>query len=102
MHGQALAPDLGEPPRPPYMLAPMDHLLIRTPQAKKLDKRIFQIQGDGFVTLPSIGRVQAAGMILRSFEEYIAGRLRKRRSADPEVHISVITFKQHRSRLKSN
>jgi protein involved in polysaccharide export with SLBB domain len=101
-HGQAVTPDWAEAPHPQYMLAPKDHILIRTPQAKKLDGRIFQIQADGFVTLPAFGRVQAAGLRLVSFENYIAGRLRKHRSADPAVHIVVINFKEHRSRLKSN
>ena len=101
-HGQAVTPDWVEAPPPQYMLAPKDHILIRTPQAKKLDGRIFQIQADGFVTLPSIGRVQAAGAMLDSFQDYIAGRLRKRWSRDPKVHILVVNFKEHRSRLKSN
>lgn len=101
-HGQAVTPDWAEAPRPEYMLAPRDHILIRTPQAKKLDGRIFQIQADGFVTLPSFGRIQAAGVMLGSFESYIAGRLRKSRSADPKVQILVVDFKEHRSRLKTN
>ncbi len=101
-YGQAFTPDWAEAPHPQYMLAPKDHILIRTPQAKKLDGRIFKIQADGFVTLPVIGRVQAAGVILDSFQDYIAGRLRKWKSREPEVHIVVVSFKEQRSRLKSN
>ena len=101
-HGQAFTPDWAEAPHPEYKLAPKDHILIRTPQAKKLDGRIFQIEADGFVTLPSFGRVQAAGLMLGSFENYIAGRLRKSRTADPKVQVLVVSFKEHRSRLKSN
>ena len=100
--GQGFTPDSLGPPRSQYTLAPKDHILIRTPQAKKLDGRIFQIQADGFVTLPSIGRIQAAGVMLDSFQDYIAGRLRKRWSRDPKVHILVVNFREHRSRLKSN
>ena len=100
--GQGFAPGLVEPARLQYMLAPKDHILIRTPQAKKLDGRIFQIQADGFVTLPSIGRIQAAGVMLDSFQDYIAGRLRKRWTRDPKVQIVVVNFKEHRLRLKSN
>ena len=100
--GQGFTSDSVEPPRSQYTLAPKDHILIRTPQAKKLDGRIFQIQADGFVTLPSIGRIQAAGLMLDSFQDYLAGRLRKRWSREPKVQIVVVNFKEHRSRLKSN
>ena len=92
-NGQAVTPDSVEPVRPQYMLAPRDQILIRAPQAKKLDGRIFQIQADGFVTLPSIGRVRAGGMIQDSFGEYIAGRLPKSRSGNPEVHVLLVNFK---------
>jgi len=100
--GQTPVPDWAEAPRPEYKLAPKDHILIRTPQARKLDGRIFKVESDGFVTLPSIGRIQAAGLMLASFQDYIAGRLRKWSSRDPEVHILLVNFKEHRNGLTAN
>ncbi|MBV9768564.1 MAG: polysaccharide biosynthesis/export family protein [Bryobacterales bacterium] len=50
--------------RPTYTLAPKDHILIRAPQSEKLNGQIFQVDPRGFVTLPSVGRIRAAGMTL--------------------------------------
>ncbi len=85
--GQAIRPDSAEPPRPQYMLAPKDHILIRTSQAKKLDGRIFEIQADGFVS-----RVRAAGITNKSLEQYLAGRLKKTLSGNASVIVNVVNF----------
>jgi len=90
--GQAIRPDSAELPHPQYMLAPEDHILIRTSQAKKLDGRIFQIQPDGFVTLPTLGRVRAAGLTNKSLEQYLAGRLKKTLSGNANVIVNVVNF----------
>jgi len=100
--GLSLTPNWAENPRPEYTLAPKDHILIRTPQAKKLDGRIFKVQADGFVTLPLIGRVQAAGVVLASFQDYIAGRLRSWKARNPEVHILLVNFNERRSKIAAN
>jgi protein involved in polysaccharide export with SLBB domain len=71
----------------------MDRILIRTPHVEKINGRTFQIQPDGFVTLPSVGRVRAAGLEVSSLEKTLAGRLRlkPKTSGDPDVVILVTT-----------
>src|SRR6266700_2752975 len=59
--GQDAAPN-SIPNGMPYVLAPMERILIRAPHAAKIDGRTFQIQPDGFLNLPSVGRIQAAGV----------------------------------------
>src|SRR5580704_8793105 len=61
--------------RPDYLLAPNDHILIRAPGVGAINGRIFQIQRDGFVTLPSLGRARAAGLTIPSLEKQLAGQL---------------------------
>jgi protein involved in polysaccharide export with SLBB domain len=70
--------------------SPGDRILIRTPQIEKIDGRTFQIQADGFVTLPSIGRVQAAGLEISSLEKLLVHRLKHNKSGEPKVTISVV------------
>jgi protein involved in polysaccharide export with SLBB domain len=75
-----------------YVLAPMERILIRAPHAAKIDGRTFQIQPDGFVTLPSVGRIQAAGVETSVLEKTVAARLKRKpkKSGQPEVVISVV------------
>ena len=76
-----------------YTLAPKDNILIRVPQAKKIDGRLFQVQADGFVTLPAVGRIRAGGVTVRSLEKQLAGRLKQSASGEPKVAISVVSFR---------
>ena len=69
-----------------YYLAPNDKITIRAPQAPKLDGKTFQVQADGFVRLPSIGRIPAAGLTVEALEKQVAKRLK----AGPRVSISVM------------
>jgi len=75
----------------PYTLAAMDRILIRAPHAPKLNDRSFQIQPDGIVILPSIGRIQAAGLTTSELEKTLAARLKlkTKTSGEPAVVISV-------------
>lgn len=68
-----------------YMLQRNDHILIRQAQIESLDGHIFQIQSDGFVVLPSVGRVRAAGSTLTSFTKQLARRLNQ-----PQLVINVV------------
>jgi polysaccharide export outer membrane protein len=69
-----------------YYLAPNDKITIRAPQAPKLDGKTFQIQGDGFVRLPSIGNILASGLTVEALEKQVAKRLK----GGPKVSISVM------------
>jgi protein involved in polysaccharide export with SLBB domain len=74
-----------------YLLKPMENILIRAPQSPQIDGRIFQIQSDGFITLPSIGRIHAGGQILRVFQKSLANRLSP--SSRSAVTVSVVSFR---------
>ncbi len=89
--GQHAAPE-PIPDKIPYVLAPMDRILIRAPHAAKIDGRTFQIQADGFVRLPSLGRIQAAGAETSALEKTLARRLKLKpdKSGEPRVIITVV------------
>jgi protein involved in polysaccharide export with SLBB domain len=79
--------------RPLYVIAPKDQILVRAPGSKKLnglDGRIFQVDSDGFVNLPSIGRVRAGGRTLDAFEKELSFRLKKNSSDQPQVSVSEV------------
>ena len=79
-----------KPDRLPYYLAPNDKITIRAPQAERLNGRTFRIQSDGFVDLPTVGRLHAGGLSVEALEQLVAKRLRKRSSEEPKVVILVM------------
>jgi protein involved in polysaccharide export with SLBB domain len=76
--------------RPAYVLAPKDHILIRASQSEKLNGKIFQIQLNGLLNLPTVGHVRAAGLTVETLEKELAGRLRPNSSGEHVVLISVV------------
>ncbi len=70
-----------------YMLKPTENILIRAPKTPKVDGHIFQIQADGFVTLPEVGRIHAGGVKLQAFQQNLANRL-----GQGSVAVSVVAF----------
>jgi protein involved in polysaccharide export with SLBB domain len=73
-----------------YYLAPNDKITIRAPQVEKLNGKTFQIRPDGFVSLPSVGRLQAGGLTAQALEKKIAKRLRQNTSGEPNVTVFVV------------
>src|SRR5262249_13114734 len=79
-HGQAAPPPQGpgqvrpEPPgqafavRPDYVLGPNDQMLIRAPLAEDINERPFRVDSDGFINLPTYGRIQATGKTVQTLE----------------------------------
>jgi len=73
-----------------YYLAPNDKITIRAPEVPKIDGKTFEIQTDGFVKLPSLGRILAGGLTTDALEKQVAKRLKPGSSREPKVSISVM------------
>jgi polysaccharide export outer membrane protein len=78
--------------RPDYILGPNDQILIRAPQADEINERPFRVDADGFITLPIVGKVRAAGMTVQALEVDLVTRL-KEFIREPQVIISVVQFR---------
>jgi protein involved in polysaccharide export with SLBB domain len=76
---------------PVHLLAPKDHILIRASQSDKLNGRIFEVERNGFITLPGVGRLRAAGLTVASLETQLAGRLRPDTSGQRIALISLVS-----------
>ena len=73
-----------------YALHAKESILIRAPQIQNLNGRVFQIQSDGFVALPSLGRIRASGVLIKTLEKELASRLRQNSSSTPQIAIFVV------------
>jgi polysaccharide export outer membrane protein len=92
----------GQPPANPqlpsvipaqnYVLGPNDQILIRVPQADEINERPFRVDAEGFITLPIVGRVRAAGFTVQALEAELEVRLREF-IREPQVSISVTNFR---------
>jgi polysaccharide export outer membrane protein len=77
---------------PTYILGPNDQILIRVPQADEINERPFRIDTEGFITVPIVGRVKAAGFTVQALEADLTVRL-KEFIREPQVVISVVQFR---------
>ncbi|GIU78020.1 MAG: hypothetical protein KatS3mg005_1258 [Bryobacteraceae bacterium] len=92
---QAPSPSAGqlagqeEAPRPVYLLSPGDQVVIRAQNVEEISEKPFRIDGEGFLNLPVVGRIRAAGLTVEQLEAALADRLKLFVRA-PQVVVSVI------------
>jgi polysaccharide export outer membrane protein len=75
-----------------YVLGAEDQVVIRAFQAPELSEKPIQIAGDGYVNLPLVGRVKAAGESVSAFENDLSERL-KYYVKDPQVSVFVAEYR---------
>lgn len=73
---------------PGYVLGPGDQFELEIPDLEELNGKIHRIDGDGTVSLPLVGRVQAAGYTLPEFEKELDGKLVNQLN-DPHITVTV-------------
>ena len=74
-----------------YVLGSGDQITIRLPDAEEINDKPVQVDNDGFLRLPMVGRVQAAGLTVAQFEVELTSRL-KTYLLHPDVGVSVVKF----------
>ncbi|MGA8595253.1 MAG: polysaccharide biosynthesis/export family protein [Bryobacteraceae bacterium] len=75
-----------------YVLGPEDQIEIRAFQADEISDKPFQIQGDGYISLPLVGRVKAAGLTVEQFEAALTRELGKY-IEHPQVTVLVSEYR---------
>jgi len=75
----------------PYVLGPDDQITIRALDAEEISDKPFTIDTSGYVNLPMLGRIQAAGLTVPQLESAIAAKL-KEFVWEPHVAVTVSEF----------
>jgi len=75
-----------------YELGPNDQVLITVPEVPEINGRPFRIDSNGFIDLPLINRVRAAGLTVRGLETVVTTQLRDY-VREPRVTITVTQFR---------
>jgi polysaccharide export outer membrane protein len=74
-----------------YRISQQDILQISVFQVNDLNSAV-QVNQDGAVTLPLVGKLQVAGRTTSEAEQLIAGKLREKYLQSPQVSVSVKTY----------
>jgi polysaccharide export outer membrane protein len=90
--GQQPAVGTNDPLRSVYALGPDDQIMIRALDADEISDKTFRINPSGFLTLPLLGRVQAAGLTIEQLEADLTKRL-KTYVQDAHVSVTVMEFR---------
>ena len=75
-----------------YVLGPDDQILVRAPEGLDVGDKSLLIGTNGDITLPLIGRVQAAGLTVEQLETELDSRL-KAYIREPQVAVTVTDFR---------
>jgi polysaccharide export outer membrane protein len=75
-----------------YVLGQDDQIIIRAFQAPERADKPIQIPGDGYISLPMVGRMKAAGLSVNQFEEELVERL-KTYVLHPQVSVFVSDYR---------
>ena len=70
-------PQSSSPASTPYVLGPDDQVVIRALDAEEIGATPVRIDSRGFINLPTVGRIKAAGMTSEELEAEIESRLKK-------------------------
>lgn len=81
----------GSQVRSDYTLAPNDQIQIRAPEAEEINEKPFRIDSDGYLNLPMVGRVHAAGLTVAQLEAELIKRLREY-IVNPQVFVIPVAF----------
>ena len=78
--------------RSTYILGADDQITVHALDAEEISEKPMRIDMSGYIRLPLVGRVLAAGLTVEQLENEIAARLRKY-IKEPDVAVSVLEFR---------
>jgi polysaccharide biosynthesis/export protein len=88
--GQSVSPSPEPSSRKPagFRLGADDVIQIHAVEAEEISDKPIRIGSDGYINLPTVGRIKAAGLTVEELQAELAARL-KRVIVDPDVSVSV-------------
>lgn len=82
------------PSDPALRLGDDDIISVRAVDVEELADKPIRIGADGYINLPTVGRIKAAGLTVEELQDQIAGRL-KRLIVNPDVTVSLNEVHSH-------
>ena len=91
---QAARADVGqvEPGAPSYVLGPSDRVRLKVYGEQDITGE-YEVDTNGYISVPLAGRVKAAGLNTRQLEKAVASALSRGLLKDPRVNAEVATYR---------
>lgn len=98
--GQIASPDMqvssyGPPssrgPVGPYRLGPGDKVRLKVYGDTDVNDQ-YEVNSAGYVSIPLVGQVKAAGLTTRQLEEALMSRMKGKIANDPKVNVEIATY----------
>ena len=74
-----------------YILGPDDQITVRALEVEEIDGKTARVDLQGYIDLPLIGKIRAAGLSVDAVETELSNRLRKY-VRDPQVSVTVSEY----------
>jgi polysaccharide export outer membrane protein len=88
----AKAPATDQSPLEGYELGLDDQIMIRALDAEEISEKPVLVGIDGYISLPMVGRVKAAGLTVQQLEAELVDRL-KPYIREPQVSVAIVEFR---------
>ncbi|HEV2713904.1 MAG TPA: polysaccharide biosynthesis/export family protein, partial [Terriglobales bacterium] len=75
-----------------YVLGPDDQILIRALYVDEISEKPVSIGTDGYISLPTVGRLRVSGLTVQQLERELTSRLTTYLQ-DPQVSVSVVEYR---------
>jgi polysaccharide export outer membrane protein len=75
----------------PYVLGPGDRIRLKVYSDDQMSGE-YEVDSTGFVSIPLVGEVKAAGMTTRQLERAVAARMQGKLAQKPEVNIEIAAY----------
>ena len=74
-----------------YLLNPGDHVRVKAYSDDQLSND-YEVNSSGFVSIPLVGNVKAAGLTTRQLEHAIIARMKGRIAKNPQINVEIATY----------
>ncbi|MGE5534845.1 MAG: polysaccharide biosynthesis/export family protein [Acidobacteriota bacterium] len=75
----------------PYILRPNDHVRIKAYNDNLLTDQ-YEIDSNGYLSIPLVGRIKAAGLTTRQLEQRLVAQMKGKFEQKPEISVEVATY----------
>lgn len=78
-------------PAGPYILGPGDKVRVKVYEDANVTGE-YEVNSDGFISVPLVGQVKAAGLTTRKLEQTLMSRMKGDIVKDPKVNVEMATY----------
>jgi polysaccharide export outer membrane protein len=75
-----------------YVLGPNDVISIRAFEAEEISDKPFRVDGEGYINVPTLGRIHVGGVSVEKLETELLQRLKKF-VREPQVVVTIVQFR---------